>query len=150
MHNEIPLPFYLQQHELTKSQLTSFSQIPNAEESLEMTMSPYLMVGSSLPSNKPLMVFTGTDPEYSVEDYLNEVRANINSNIGPDPVKTPLHQSWILRCTVSIQTTLDGAAQKKFSVFPIEIKSDWKRFTQEFSKMFDSEKKQTTSESFMQ
>ena len=39
-----------------------------------------------------------------------------------------------------IQTTLDGAAQKWFSVLPIEIKSDWKRFTQEFSKMFDSER----------
>ena len=39
-----------------------------------------------------------------------------------------------------IQTTLDGAAQKWFSVLPIEIKSNWKRFTQEFSKMFDSER----------
>ena len=32
--------------------------------------------------------------------------------------------------------------QKWFSVLPREIKSDWKKFTQEFSKMFDSEKKQ--------
>ena len=39
-----------------------------------------------------------------------------------------------------IQTTLDGAAQKWFSVLPIEIKSDWKRFTQDFSKTFDSER----------
>ena len=39
-----------------------------------------------------------------------------------------------------IQTTLDGAAQKWFSVLAIEIKSDWKRFNQEFSKMFDSER----------
>ena len=39
-----------------------------------------------------------------------------------------------------IQTTLDGAAHKWFSVLPIDIKSDWKRFTQEFSKMFDSER----------
>ena len=68
--NEIPLPYYLQPHEITKNQLTNFSQIPNA----------------------------------------------------------------------LIQTTLDGAAQKRFSVLPIEIKSDWKRFTQEFSKMFDSER----------
>ena len=28
--NEIPLPYYLQQHEITKNQLTNFSQIPNA------------------------------------------------------------------------------------------------------------------------
>ena len=43
MQNEIPLPYYLQQHELTKNQLTNFSQIPNAAESLQMTMNPYLM-----------------------------------------------------------------------------------------------------------
>ena len=50
--------------------------MPNAAESLQMTMNPYLMGGSSKSSNKPLMVFTGTDPEYSVEDYLNAVTAN--------------------------------------------------------------------------
>ena len=48
MHNEIPLPYYLQQHEITKNQLTNFSQIPNAAESLQMTMNPYLMRGSSI------------------------------------------------------------------------------------------------------
>ena len=39
-----------------------------------------------------------------------------------------------------IQTTHDGAAQKGSSVLTIDIKSDWKRFTQKFSKMFDSER----------
>ena len=29
MQNEIPLPYYLQQHEVTKTQLTNFSQMPN-------------------------------------------------------------------------------------------------------------------------
>ena len=140
MQNEIPLPYYLQQHEITKNQLTNFSQIPNAAESLQMTMNPYLMGGSSITSNKPLMVFTGTDPEYSVEDYLNAVTANLILNIGPEPINTPLHQIWIHRRTALIQTKLDGAAQKWFSVLPIDIKSDWKRFTQEFSKMFDSER----------
>ena len=114
--------------------------MPNAAESLQMTMNPYLMGGSSITSNKPLMVFTGTDPEYSVEDYLNAVTANLILNIGPEPINTPLHQNWIHRRTALIQTTLDGAAQKWFSVLPIEIKSNWKRFTQEFSKMFDSER----------
>ena len=140
MQNEIPLPYYLQQHEITKNQLTNFSQTPNAAESLQMTMNPYLMGGSSITSNKPLMVFTGTDPEYSVEDYLNAVTANLILNIGPEPINTPLHQKWIHRRTALIQTTLDSAAQKWFSVLPIEIKSDWKRFTKEFSKMFDSER----------
>ena len=86
------------------------------------------------------MVFTGTDPEYSVEDYLNAVTANLILIIGLEPINTPLHQSWIHRRTALIQTTLDGAAQKWFSVLPKDIKSDWKRFTQEFSKMFDSER----------
>ena len=103
-------------------------------------MNPYLIGGSSITSNKPLMVFTGTDPEYSVEDYLNAVTANLILNIGPEPINTLLHQNWIHRRTALIQTTLDGAAQKWFSVLPIEIKSNWKRFTQEFSKMFDSER----------
>ena len=140
MQNEIPLPYYLQQHEITRNQLSNFSQMPNAAESLQMTMNPYLMGGSSITSNKPLMVFTGTDPEYSVEDYLNAVTSNLILNIGPEPINTPLHQNWIHRRTALIQTTLDGAAQKWFSVLPIEIKSNWKRFTQEFSKMFDSER----------
>ena len=63
MQNEIPLSYYSQQHEITKNQMTNFSQIPNAAESLQMTMTSYLMGGSSITSNKPLMVFTGTDPE---------------------------------------------------------------------------------------
>ena len=138
MQNEIPLPYYLQQHEITKNQLTNFSQIPNAAESLQMTINPYLMGGSSITSKKPLMVFIGTDPEYSVEDYVNAVTANLIFNIGPEPINTPLHQKWTQRRTSLIQTTLDGPAQKWFSVLLIDIKSDWKRFTQEFSKMFDS------------
>ena len=98
------------------------------------------MGGSSIASNKPLMVFTGTDPQYSVEDYLNAVTANLVLNVGPEPINTPFHQNWIHRRTALIQTTLDGAAQKWFSVLPIQTKSDWKRFTQEFSKIFDSER----------
>ena len=117
MQNEIPLPSYLKQHEITKSQLTIFSQMPNAADSLQMTMNPYLMGGSSIKSNKPLMIFTGTDPEYSVEDYLNAVTAYLFLNIGPEPRNTPLHRNWIHRRTALIQTTLDGAAQKWFSVY---------------------------------
>ena len=70
LRNESPLPYYLQQHERTKTQLTIFSRIPNA------TLNPCLMCRFSLPSNKPLMVFTVTDPEYSVEDFLNAVTAD--------------------------------------------------------------------------
>ena len=90
MQNEIPLPYYLQ-HEITKNQPTNFSQIPNAAESLHMTMNPYLMGGSSITSNKPLMVLTGRDPEYSVEDYLNAITAILILNMGPEPINTPLN-----------------------------------------------------------
>ena len=134
--NEIPLPYYLQQHEITKRQLTNFSQLPNATDSLQITMNPYLTGGSSKTSNKPLMVFTGTDPEYSVEDYLNAVTANLILKIGPESINTPIHQNWIHRRTALLQTTLDGAAQKGFSVLPIETKSNWKNSLKNFQKLF--------------
>ena len=98
------------------------------------------MEGLFISSNKPLIVINGTDPEYSKIDNLNAVTANLILNIGPEPVNTPLHQSWLPRRTALIQTTLDGAAQKRYSILTIEIKSDWKKFTQEFAKMFDSER----------
>ena len=88
-----------------KNQLSNFSQMPNDAESLQMTMNPYLMGGSSITSNKPLMVFTGTDPEFSVEDYLNAVTANLILNIGSEPINTPLHQNWIHIRTALIQIT---------------------------------------------
>ena len=109
--------------------------MPNAAESLQMTINPYLMGmgGSSISSNKPLLVFAGTDPEYSAEGYLYAITANLIVNIGLEPVNTPepINQNWIHRRTASIQTTLDGAAQKWISVLPIDFKSGWKRFTQE-------------------
>ena len=105
-----------------------------------MTMNPYVMGGSSITSNKPLMVFTCTDPEYSVEGYLNAVAANSILNIGLEPINTPLHQNNMDKQTHSVKNKLDGEAQKWFSVLPIDKKPDWKKFTQEFSKMFDSER----------
>ena len=117
---------------LFKNTNYNFSQLPNAAESLQMTMNPHNMGGCSISSNKPLMVFIRRDPEYSVEDYLNAVSANLILNIGPEPVNTQLHQNWINRRPALIQTSLDGAAQKWLSVLPIDIKSDWKTFTQSF------------------
>ena len=92
------------------------------------------MGGSSITSNKPLMVFTGTDPKYSVNDYLNAVTAYLILNVGPVPVNTILHRNWIHRRTAILQATLDGAAQKRFSFLPKEIKTDWKRFNRETSR----------------
>ena len=86
------------------------------------------------------MVFTGTDPEYSVEDYLNAVTATLISNIGPERVNTPFLQNWIHRRTALIPTTLDGAAQKCFFSFTYRNKIRLEKLTQDFLKMFDSER----------
>ena len=64
----------------------------HAAEALQMTMNPYLLGESSITSHKPLMVFTGTDPKYPVEDYLNAVTGNLILINGPEPVNKPLYQ----------------------------------------------------------
>ena len=81
-------------------------------------MNLYLMAGSSITSDKPTMVFTGTDLEYSVVDYLNNVTANVILKIGPDTMNTPLHHNWILRRTALIQTKLDSAAENGYQFYP--------------------------------
>ena len=102
-------------------------------------MRPHHMSGSSITSKKPLMVITGAYPEFSGEDFLESVTANFILKIGPEPMNTHSHQNWIHRQTALIQTTLNGAAQKLFSILTIEIKSDWKKIIQRISKLFDSE-----------
>ena len=77
------------------------------------------MSKSSISSNKPLMILTKADPEYSVEEYLFAITIILILNIGPEPVKTPLLQNWIHRRTALTQITLNGAAQKQFSILPI-------------------------------
>ena len=68
-------------------------------ESLQMTMRPYLKCGSFLTSIKPLKDFTETDPEFSVEYYLNAVTANLISYMGPESIITQLHYNWLHRRT---------------------------------------------------
>ena len=48
-----------------------------------MTWIQYLIGGSSKTSNTPLMVFTGTDREYSVENYLTAITGYLILSIGP-------------------------------------------------------------------
>ena len=50
MQNEIFLPYFLQQHKVTKTQITNFSQILKAAES-QQTLNPYLLSGSFISSN---------------------------------------------------------------------------------------------------
>ena len=61
------------------------------------------MGGSSFIFFKSLMVITGTDPEYSVKDYLNAT-AKLILNMGTEPVNTLLHQNLIHRRTALIKT----------------------------------------------
>ena len=75
MQNKILQPFFLHIHEFTKNQLTNFTQIPNTAESFRMTINPNIMGGSFVSCTKPLMVFSGANAEYSVEDYLIAVTA---------------------------------------------------------------------------
>ena len=84
-----------------------------------MTTNSYLMDGSSKRFNKLLVVFTGTDPEYSVEDYLKAVTVNLILNTGQNICTST---SKIGFTDALIKATLYGAAQKWFSVLPIEIK----------------------------
>ena len=56
--------------EVSRNQLTIFTQIPNTAESFQKYVNPYLIRELSVTTNKPLMIFTGADPEYSVEGYL--------------------------------------------------------------------------------
>ena len=67
------------------------------------------------------MGFIGTDSEYTVEDYLNAVTANLILNKGPEPINAPHNQNWIHGRTTLIQMTFVGAAQKWFLILPIEI-----------------------------
>ena len=78
------------------------------------------MCDSSITSNKPLMVFPGTDPQHAVEDYFNAVTANFILSIEPEPINTPPHRNWVHKRSFLIKTTLYGSAEKQFSVLPIE------------------------------
>ena len=106
MSNEISLPYYLQHYEITKTELTNFTQTPKTAKSLQITTNQKFMGGSSITSNKPLLAFTGTVPEYSVEVFLNAVTAYSMLSIGPEPLNTSLHQNWIHKHSVLIQTAL--------------------------------------------
>ena len=67
-------------------------------------MNLYLMGGASKTSRKSLKILTEKNPEYSVEDSLNAVTANLILNKGPEPTNTALHQNWSHRDTSFIQT----------------------------------------------
>ena len=69
MRNDIPLPYYLQQHKISKNQLTIFTETSNTAEQIKTTMRPHQMSGSSITSKKPLMVITGAYPEIEEKTF---------------------------------------------------------------------------------
>ena len=120
---EPPLPFC--------KQLTSMSI--NEEPQIEQNIS-----SGSVPTT--IRPFDGTDPAYTVEEYLNSIVAAMIFSSGIEPVNKPGHQQWKVKRAALILHTLQGPAQNRFSTLPSETKLDWETFCKEISDMFDSEK----------
>ena len=120
---EPPLPFY--------KQLTSMSI--HEEPQIEQNIS-----SGSVPTT--IRPFDGTDPAYTVEEYLNSIVAAMIFSSGIEPVNKPGHHQWKVKRAALIFYTQQGPAQKWYSTLPSEIKLDWETFCKEFSDMFDSVK----------
>ena len=120
---EPPLPFY--------KQLTSMSI--NEEPQIEQSIS-----SGSVPTT--IRPFHGTNPAYTVEEYLNSIVAAMIFSSGIEPVNKPGHHQWKVKRAALILHTLQGPAQKWYSTLPSETKLDWETFCKKFSDMFDSEK----------
>ena len=92
----------------------------------------------SVPTTIP--PFDGTDPAYTVEEYLNSIVATMIFSSGREPINKPGHHQWKVKRAALILHTLQGPAQKWYSTLPSETNLDWETFCQEFSDKFDSEK----------
>ena len=83
--------------------------------------------------------FDGTDPGYTVENYLSIIVAAMILSRGVEPVDKPSHQQWKLKRAAIILHTIRRLAQKWFSTLP-ETKLECDQFCVEFSNIFDSVK----------
>ena len=128
---EPPLPFY--------KYLTSMSI--NEEPQIEQN----ICSGSVPTTTRP---FDGTDPAYTVEEYLNSTVAAMIFSSGIEPVNKPGHHQRKVKRAALILHTLQGPAQKWYSTLPSETKLDWETFCKEFSDMFDSEKSNNKLKSY--
>ena len=91
---EPPLPFY--------KQLPSMSI--NEEPQIEQNIS-----SGSVPIT--IRPFDGTDPAYTVEEYLNSILAAMIFTSGIEPVNKPGHHQWKVKRAALILHTLQGPAQ---------------------------------------
>ena len=130
---EPPLPFY--------KQLTSMSI--NEDPQIEQNIS-----SGSVPTT--IRPFDGTDPAYTVEEYLSSIVAAMIFSSGNEPVNKPGHHQWKVKRAALILHTLQGPAQKWYSTLPSETKLDWETFCKEFSDMFDSEKSKQQAKIILQ
>ena len=115
----------------------------NEELQIEQSISS----GSVPTTTRP---FDGTDPAYTVEEYLNSIVAAMIFSSGIEPVNKPGHHQWKVKRAALILHTLQGPAQKWFSTLPSETKLDWETFCKEFSDMFDSEKSKQQAKIILQ
>ena len=100
----------------------------NEEPQIEQNIS-----SGSVPTT--IRPFDGTDPAYTVEEYLNSIVAAMIFSSGIEPVNKPGHHQWKVKRAALILHTLQGPAQKWYSTLPSETKLDWETFCKEFSDM---------------
>ena len=103
----------------------------NEEPQIEQSIS-----SGSVPTT--IRPFDGTDPAYTVEEYLNSIVAAMIFSSGIEPVNKPGHHQWKVKRAALILHTPQGPAQKWYSTLPSETKLDWETFCKEFSDMFFS------------
>ena len=88
--------------------------------------------------------FDCTDPNYTKENFLNAITANMVMTAEPEQTDSPHHETWILKRIGMIQTALIGPAQEWYShIIPLEIKKNWQPFCREFQKTLDNQQSQT-------
>ena len=68
--------------------------------------------------------FDGTDPGYTVEEYLNSIIAAMIFSNGIETVNKPGHHQWKVKRAALILHTLEGPAQKWYSTLPSATKLD--------------------------
>ena len=90
-----------------------------------------------------LRPFECTDPNYTTEDFLNAITANMVITVGPEQKDSPYHEAWILKRIAMIQTALIGRAQQWDSHLLLEMKKNGQAFCREFQKTFNNQQLQT-------
>ena len=100
-------------------------------------------LGCSVPMQQSLRPFDGTDPTYTIEDFLNAITANMVLTAGPEQTDSPFQEAWILKRYAMIQKVLIGPAQQWYSHLPLGIKKNWQAFCRKFQNTFDNQQSQT-------